>query len=406
MSVFEYTALDGTGGARGGTIEAQSCADARRKLRQGNIYVRDVIAQDNAAEAESPGLTKVEQGGRVKSRQLCQAIRHLSVLLQGGMPLAPALGALVEQLDGEPLGLIIAKVHDRVNSGASFAAALEEYPAVFSPLLVSMVQAGQSSGTLEESLLRMAQMMENRARLNGKIKSALTYPALMAVVALGTVTFLMAFVIPGISQILLDMDRQLPWPTILLIKLSTFIKTYLLLIVAVGGAGTLALSAYVKTAGAKHKWDRLKLRLPLFGKLSLKVETTRLMRTLGTLLGGGMPVMEALTVAIGVIQNSAVAAAMTAAREAIGRGASVAQAVSNTGLFAPVIRHAIATGEMSGDLEKGLISIAQVYDDEIEATARHLTALVEPAILLIMGAIVGFIVLAILLPIFEINQIA
>lgn len=341
---------------------------------------------------------------RVRTKDLCILARQLATLLRAGMPLVPALSALVEQLRGETLAEIMQQVADSVNAGSTLADALKKHPSVFSSLFVNMVAAGEMSGTLEDVLLRLAEMLEKRVNLAGKVKSAVAYPAMMVVVAVGVVVFLLSFVVPSITEIFLEMNRTLPWPTRLLISTSTFIKTYLLLIAIIICAGFWGIRFWLRTKEGRLFMDRSKLKLPLFGKLFLKLEIARLTRTLGILLISGIHVLGALEIAKSVIGNSFIAHAMDSVKDLVSRGDNIAGAVRKTGLFPPIVFHIIATGQISGNIEAALIDIADMFDGEVDRQAKTLVSLLEPAILIIMGAIIGFIVLAVLLPIFEINQ--
>jgi len=341
---------------------------------------------------------------RIKNSDICLATRHLATLLRAGMPLVPALAALVEQLQGEPLAKIMLDAHDQVNAGASFAQTLEKYPQVFSPLFINMVKAGQVSGTLEEVLLKLAHILEKRAQLTGKVKTALIYPLFMAIAAVGVIIFLMAFVIPSISAIFLDMQRQLPWPTTMLINISNFMSSWLLPMVVACCLIAFAVRFYLKTESGKMAWDCRKLKLPMIGPLLLKVETSRFTRTLGIMLNSGINILQALGIVKDVIQNVFIAQKIKFMADDISKGKTVAQAVRQTNLFPPITYHTIAIGELSGNLEEQLSQIADLCDEQIDQQAKSLTALLEPAILLTMGILVGFIVLALLLPIFEINQ--
>jgi len=369
-----------------------------------------VIADpDFSAPTKRPNITSssnntTELIARISRRDLCTTVRQLAWLLHAGMPLVPALAALAEQLDRHPLQPIITQLHDRVNAGDSLAGALEQHPRVFSRLFVNLVHAGQSSGTLEQVLNRLAQMLEKRTQLANKIKAALTYPLLMALVAAGVVTFLMAFVIPEIAQIFLEMNRSLPWPTVVLITLSTFTKKYFIVIITTIFLIILATALCLKKTNAKTTWDRTKLKLPLIGDLFLKIEMTRFARTLSTLLASGVPVLDAFTLTLAVLQNSCFRDATHTVKNSIERGDTIADAMKKTQMFPPIMIHTIAVGELSGNIEAGLTNIADAYDDEIESAVHSLTSILEPAIMLIMAFIVGFIVLAMLLPIFEINQ--
>jgi len=354
---------------------------------------------------------------RVGATHLCRLTRQLATLLHAGMPLVPALSALVEQLNDvpktgmsslktkqNPLARVMERVRDDVSHGSTLAGALGRHRCVFSDLFVNTVAAGEAGGTLEDVLERLAKMLQTRVKLTDKVKAALAYPIMMTIVAVSVVVFLLSYVVPSITQIFLEMNRVLPWPTRLLISLSDFVKTYLLLIIIAACAAAAAVIAASKTQKGRLVTDRFKLRMPLFGKLILKLEIARLTRTLGILLTSGVPILASLKIVKGVAKNSFIAAAVDSIRDAVAKGDSIAAAVARTGLFPPIVFHIIATGQLSANLEDGFLDIADMYDDEVDMTAKTLTSLLEPAILLVMGAVVGFIVLAILLPIFEINQ--
>ena len=382
MSIVEYNFL---GDKKSAPMHKAADNSSRVDTRQ-TTYERDIFR-------------------RVRTKDLCSVARQLATLLRAGMPLVPALSALGEQLQDDPFAEIMEQVAKDVNSGSTLANALSIHPNVFSGLFVNMVAAGETSGTLEEVLLRLAEILEKRVHLAAKVKSAIAYPLMMIVVAVAVVVFLMSFVVPSITAIFIEMNRPLPWPTRLLISTSAFMKKYLVLNAVVVCAVLFGIVTGYKSKKGRLFTDRFKLKLPLFGKLFLKSEIARLTRTLGILLVSGVPILHALEIAKGVIQNSFIAGALDSVRDRVSRGDNVANAMRKTGLFPPIVFHILATGQTSGDIEGGLINIADMYDGEVEITAKTLTSLLEPAILLLMGAVVGFIVLAILLPIFDINQI-
>jgi general secretion pathway protein F len=296
------------------------------------------------------------------------------------------------------------QIANGVNAGNTLSYTLGRYPDVFSGLFVSMVAAGETSGTLEETLLRLAEMLEKRAHLAAKVKAATVYPLMMVVVAMAVVVFLLSFVVPGITQIFLEMNRALPWPTQLLIMTSAFIKKYLVLIVILACAAFFGIRSACKTKEGRFFVDRWKLKMPLFGALFLKLEIARLTRTLGMLLASGIPILTTLEITKSVVQNSLIAKSLDSVKEGVSKGIGVAAAMRKTGFFSPIVFHILSTGQVSGEIETGLINIADMYDGEVEITVKALVSLLEPAILLVMGVVVGLIVMAILLPILEINQ--
>ena len=353
---------------------------------------------------------------RTSTKELCRLARQLATLLRAGMPLVHALSALAEQIKAVSvdsilksksqthLAEILKQVAENVNSGSTLSDALEKHPDVFSQLFVKMVAAGQASGNLEQVLLHLAEMLERRVHIAGKVKAAVAYPTMMTIVAIAVVVFLLSFVVPSITEIFIEMNRALPWPTRALIATSSFLRTYLVGIIIMICACLIGLGIWLRNNEAKLLLDRSKLKLPLFGGLFLKLETARLARTLGILLINGIPILNALEIAKGIIRNTFIAKALDSVKELVGKGETVAESIRKTTVFPPIVYHLIATGQISGEIESGLLSIADMYEDEVEQTSQTLMSLLEPAILLVMGAVIGFIVLAILLPIFEVNQ--
>jgi len=371
-----------------------------------------------AADAAPPAHKKrgrPDAVGRVSTKDLCSLARQLATLLHAGMPVVPALSALVEQLQAtsgphlhaQDTGVaeVVKALCNDVNEGGALSDACAQYPSVFPPLFVNMVAAGEASGTLDQVLVRLADMLERRVDLAGKVKAAVAYPLMMTVVAAGVVIFLLSFVVPGITRIFVEMNRTLPWPTRMLIAASSFIKDYFIIICVAGCAAVLAILAACRTKEGRFIVDRLKLRLPLFGKLFLELETARLARTLATLLTSGITILDALDIVRGVIKNSVIVNALDEVKGSISKGSNIAEAIRKTGLFPPIVFHITATAQAGANIEQGLANIADMYDADVEQTAKLLTSLLEPAVLLVMGVVVGFIVLAVLMPIFEMNQI-
>jgi general secretion pathway protein F len=380
-------------------------------LESADHTIEALLTPNRKAKIRSPRAA----APRVGTRELCRMTRQLSALLHAGMPLVPALTALTEQWQSpasslrsgrapRPLAGVLQKVRDDVNEGGSLAQALQTHPGLFSPLFVSMVSAGENSGALEEVLARVADILEKRVQLTDKVKAAIAYPAMMACVAVGVVVFLLSYVVPGITRLFVEMNRPLPAATRLLIAVSDFTRDYFVVLLGVCCAAVIAATVLSQRREGRDRLDRVLLRLPLFGPLLFRLELARWTRTLGALLKSGLPVLTALEITRRVIQNTVIAQAMTAIADGVQKGDQIADAVRATGLFPPVVHHLLATGQLSGNLEGSLLEIAEMYDAEVQSAVRTLTALLEPVILLVMGAIVGFIVLAILLPVFEINQ--
>jgi len=404
MPIFEYTALNSLGHRERGEIRADTLSEARRKLRADRVHVLAIDATGDAQDA-APALAKrTIRFRKTRPRDVASATRQLATLLHAGMPLVPALGALVEQLAGRPLAPVIAQIRDKVNQGSTLAAALEEHPRIFSPLFINMVRAGETAGALEEVLLRLADMLEKRTNLVNKVRAALVYPLFMALVGTAVVVFLLHYVIPSIAKLFLEINQTLPWPTRVLIGLSLFFEHYLWAVILGVGVLIVAFKVWIGTPGGRLAWDGLKLRIPLFGDLILKLAVARFARTLGVLLASGVSILEALEIVKRVVGNAVLGSVLDEARQSVGHGDSIANPLRRSGVFPPVVFHMIAVGEASGNIEDGLLNVADAYDNEVESSVEALTSLLEPVMILVLGAVVGFIVLAILLPIFEINQ--
>jgi general secretion pathway protein F len=343
--------------------------------------------------------------------------RQLASLLRTGMALVPALSALAEQYRFQDqgrlryvqgrrnsMGDLLTQLHDQVNAGKSLSQALSEYPRVFSSVYISMVAAGEVGGTLEQTLTLLAQNLERRLHLVRKLKAAAAYPVIMSIVAIGVVVFLLAYVVPSITRIFAELNHTLPWPTLLLISISTFLRSYLAVLLVMLLLLLAGIQALLKTDKGKRIFDRFILRLPLFGTLLLKAEIARLTRTLGTLLAGGVHMIQALDVTLHVATNTVIKQAWDHMREAVRHGDPLAEAIRRSGVFPPIVRHVIATCQSGDSLEEGLLDVARMYDEQVETASKTMLSLLEPMILLVMGVVIGFIVTAILLPIFEINQ--
>ena len=404
MPVFEYIELSSTGRKERQTINAATIADARRKLRAAKVHISQItdlgadVRQQLAVGARTISLRKI------KERDISVATRQLATLLHAGIPLVRALSALVEQLSNHPLAKVFAAIRDRVNEGVPLARAVVEFPEVFSEVFVSMITAGEATGTLENVLLRLAEMSERHTNLANRVKAAMAYPLFMAIVGVSVIVFIFTFVIPSITKLFLEINRELPWPTVILITISDFRRNYSWLLAVSLGSIIIALVFWIKTTTGRKIWDQVKLRLPLFGSLNRKIAISRLSRTLALLLASGLPIVETLELSKRVIGNTIISDAIEKAKNAISRGAGIADSFRRSEVFPPIVIHMIAAGEKSGGIEEGLTNVADAFDSDVEVTVKALTSLLEPVMIVLLGTIVGFIVLAILLPIFDINQ--
>jgi general secretion pathway protein F len=406
MPVYQYKGLRGDGGAALGIIDAESPKGARLKLRKSGIYPTEVLEQAGGGDAVvrrdgAPGPRAI-----LSVQDLAILTRQLGTLLVAGLPLVDAFGILIEQTDKKPVQTLLADIREQVRQGKAFSAVIDSYPKDFSPVYVHMVRAGEASGALDQILFRLAEFLEKQLALRGKVTSAVTYPALMLLVGAAVLFFLMAFVVPKITAVFADLRQVLPLPTRLLIALSRFLSVYWPLLLGAVLLLTLWVRRSLATPAGRERADRLLLRLPLFGAMARMVAISRLTSTLATMLSSGVQLLDALDVAKRVMNNRVLERAVEVARDNIREGESIADPLKRSGEFPSLVTHMIAVGEKSGEMEEMLRRVSQIYDGDVDRLVTRLTSLLEPIMILVMGVIVFCIVLAILLPIFEMSQMA
>jgi general secretion pathway protein F len=342
--------------------------------------------------------------GRIRTGDVANATRQLATLLSSGLPLMEALNVLVDQEENQALKQSLASLRDSVRGGSSFTDALKTNAKVFSQLYGNMVAAGEASGTLEITLDRLADFLEEQVRFRGRFAAALAYPALMTVIGIGVLFFLFSFVLPRVVGMFEDMRQQLPFITLaLLAVVHVLSRFWWLILIALGGAGWY-LKQHFSTQAGREKLDAWLLRMPVFGTLIRMIAVSRFTRTLGTLLQSGVPTLTALDIVQNVIGNTVLAEAVRKARENVREGESIAEPLRRSGLFPPVVVQMVSVGEKSGELEKMLLKVSDSFDRTVETRITALMSLLEPIIILVMGLVVGFIVIAILLPIMQMSS--
>jgi general secretion pathway protein F len=331
--------------------------------------------------------------------------RQLATLIGAGFPLVSALDALVPQTKSHGFKKILAQIKNLIVEGNSFAQALSKYPGAFSPLYVNMVRAGETSGTLEIVLERLADITEKQQALMNRIQTALAYPIFMMVIGTVVLLVLMIYIVPSITSIFADMDQVLPTPTRILIFLSDFFKSYWWSVLVVFVAIGVFFNRAKKTTKGRYWIDKTTLLLPGMGILAKKLAVARFARTLGSLLENGVSMLVAMDIVKNIAGNILIADSVETAAIEVGNGQGLGAALSGSGIFPQLSIQMIQVGEQSGQLENMLTKIADVYDNEVETSILRLTSYLEPVMILVMGSIVGFIVLSICLPIFEMNQL-
>jgi general secretion pathway protein F len=404
MPVFEYRGLSAEGRDVQGILDAENPKVARLKLRQSGIFPVE-LSETHVREHRGEAFSFSRLYRRAKKQEVAVFTRQMATLLSAGLPLMESLSTAVEQIEDPVLRKVITQVREGVKEGKSLSETLRGYPRVFSDLYVNMITAGESSGTLDIVLARLADFQESQARLQNKIWATLTYPIMMLFIGIGVLAFLFAYVIPQVTGVFEDIGEALPLPTRVLILISDFFREYgwvLLILLAVAG---FAVRRYLHTPAGKAYFDRASLKLPLFGRLVKMVALSRFARTLSTLLSSGVPLMTALDIVKEVVGNKVLYDAIEAAKERVREGEGLSEPLRRSGVFPSVVVQMIAVGERSGEMERMLLKVSEAYENEVDTTVSGLTSLLEPVMILFMGLIVLFIVLSILLPIFEMSQV-
>lgn len=402
MSVYGYKGLKPGGTLVTGVMEAASAQAARARLRDAGIFPTQV---EETSAAPAAAFYSLHLFSPASLEEVASLTRQMATLLRAGIPLARVLGMLAEQMEKPRLKQAIMQVRQQVIEGSPLAEALRSQPAIFSELYGNMVAAGEASGTLDMVLFRLADLLDSQVRLRNKLAAALAYPVLLFAVGTAVLAFLVAFVVPQVYRIFEDFHRALPAPTLIVMAVSRFLKGYWWALIAGVGLVIGLVRWYVGKPAGRAALDRLSLKTPLLGRLVKILAVARFARTLGTLLASGVPIDLALEVSRNVVNNTRFSQAIDAARKSIQEGQSLAEPLKADGLFPPLVTQMIAAGEQSGQLPEMLDSVAGLYENQMETRLTRLMALVEPAMILVMGVVVGFIVLSILLPIIEASRI-
>jgi general secretion pathway protein F len=401
MPAYEFTALDARGREEKGLLEGDTPRQVRGMLRDRGLTPLSV---HEVAEQSAQRRSLFQRGGWSHT-DLTLFTRQLATLARSGLPLDEALAAVAQQSDRRNVKRVTLGVRSGVVEGSTLAQALAQFPSVFPPLFRATVEAGESSGKLDNVLERLADYVERRQALQQKIMLAAIYPAILTVVAVAVVVLLLTYVVPKVVAVFADLDAQLPLLTRALIALSDFLREFgpgLLLALV---AGAIVFANAMRSDAFRRRVHRVMLAVPLVGRLTRGANTGRFMRTLGILFGSGVPILDAMRIGNQVVGNLPMREAIEAATLRVREGASVNRALSQSGLFPPITLHLIASGEASGRLDEMLDRAAGQQEREVETLVAALMGVLEPLLIVTMGGIVFMIVMAILLPIFDLNQL-
>jgi general secretion pathway protein F len=379
MAVYAYKGIDARGKSVKGTRDADSAKALRTVLKRDGVLATEILEQSEAARKAGRDIDFGRMFRRVSPMDVAIATRQLSVLLRSGVPLVEALSALIEQLDQPELKTAFTETRNQVNEGSTLADALKAHP-------------------------KLADFLDDQTRLQSKVRGALAYPIVMAVVVVLILFLMMSVVVPKVTAIFQNFNQTLPWYTSLLIWVSNVFSNYWWLLAALIGGGIYWFRRWQATEEGRRKWDLFVLEVPLFGPLLIMVAVSRFARTLATLLASGVPVLTAMDITRNVLGNTELMRVVEEARASVREGEGIAKPLRQAGRFPPIVTHMIAVGERTGQLEEMLMHVADAYDQQIEVRVGVVTSILEPLLIVVMGAVVGGIAFAILMPLLQLNE--
>ena len=404
MPQFEYIVKDKEGKNLNGKREAVDVNNVVSALRQEGFLIIRINEVKTKSSFFSKDIFTANRGGRIKADDIVVFSRQLATMVEAGVPLVQSLSILTEQAENAALQKTVLHLRDDVESGKSLSEALEKHKKIFSGLFISMVKAGESSGRLEEILDRLSTYIEKTTALQKKIKSALVYPAVVSSMALIITFGMMTWVIPQFAGIFVSLNAPLPTPTRILIAISDILRHNFFLIVGGVMGGIFAFLYYIKTKAGRYWFDGLKLKLPIFGTLFMKVSISKFSRTLSTLVKSGVPILAALEIVGKTGGNVRIERIISEVRTSIKEGESISAPLAKKKIFPPMVVRMIAVGEETGELDKMLGKISDFYDVQVDNSVNGLTSMIEPLVIGFLGVVIGTIVIAMFLPILTLTN--
>ena len=399
MATFVWTGRTRQGGIQKGEVAAGNKDEVISILRKQNILVTSVNPKPAGISLSLGG------GGKVKEKDIVIYTRQFATMIDAGLPLVQCLEILSTQSENKILAKTLVQVRQDVEGGATYAESLRKHPKVFNDLYVNMVAAGEAGGILDTILNRLAKHIEKSMKLKKQIKSAMVYPGVIVSVAIGVITILMVWVIPTFAKMFVDFGGTLPLPTVIVIGASDFMQHNIIYIVVAIFGLSFAFKKYYKTTNGRRVVDGALLKLPVVGDLIRKASVANFTRTLGTLISSGVPILEGLGIVAKTSGNKVVEEALLSVKQSISEGKTIAEPLKKTDVFPPMVVQMISVGESTGALDAMLEKIADFYDDEVDSAVTALTSLLEPALMVFLGVTIGFIVIAMYLPIFKMASV-
>ncbi len=401
---FAYKVRDRSGKQLTGEVAGSSAAAVSKSLREKGLIPLEIKQKKKASglqmEIKIPGLTD-----RVKVKDVAVFSRQFATMVNSGLSLIRALSVLEDQTENATLAGIVGEVRGAVEQGTSLSAAMGEHPKVFNDLYLSMIRAGEVGGVLDETLIRLADMMEASVALRSKVKSAMAYPVVVFGLVTVIVIAMLMFVVPMFESMYADLGGTLPAPTQMLITLSKILNTYWYIVFAIAAVGIFALRKWIKTDAGRVAWDRFKLRIPIFGRLTHKAAISRFSRTFSVLSRTGVPILQAIDIVSATANNAVLASALGDVKTSVKAGESLTGPLDRHAVFPPMVVQMMAVGEETGALDTMLGKVSDFYDAEVNAAVDALTSLIEPLLIIVMGVTVGGILVALYLPMFNIASL-
>jgi type II secretion system protein F len=423
MPTFKYSAIGADGRTVRGSVDADSQPAVVEELRKRNLMPLKIDDRGGAAPSapssspaapSSSTLPEIKRKGGLsfmktrpgvrKKEEMVLFTRQLATMIGAGIPMLESLEILQEQAESKQFAMLLDQVINEVRGGQDLSTAMSRYPKVFTDVYVSMIKAGEASGQIDDILERLADYMEASQRLKRDIKSAMTYPVVSLVMIFGITAFLMMGIVPKFKEVFASLDVDLPGLTVAILGVSDFTQENWPLVLGSMVLAGFALHVYKRTDKGSRQWDWLMLRMPVFGPLFRKVGLSRFSKTFSTMLKSGVPILGALDIVADTAGNRIIKDAVVKARESVRQGDSLARPLADSPVFPPMVTRMIGIGEKTGSLEQLLEKISEFYDEQVRATVKALTSLIEPIMIAVMGVMVGTICLSVFLPIFELQK--
>ena len=394
MPVFEYKGKTVTGSPIEGELKAKDRAELERILRRNKVLVDKI--------SRKPSQINIKFGSGIKKVHISRFTRQFATMIGAGLPMVQCLDILSKQMDSPEFRRIIAEIKDSVSSGSTLSEAMKKHTKAFDDLYVNMVEAGEMGGALDTILVRLAGYREKADSLARKIKGAMVYPAVVSVVAIGATVAMLTFIVPVFAKMFSGLGAELPGPTQMVLNLSQLLQRFYPIILGAIVAGFIALRLTLKNDQGRLYFDKFMLKSPMFGDLIRKAAVARFTRTLGTLIQSGVTILDALEITAKTAGNRVLQVAIKKSVISIAEGDTITSPLKESGVFPPMVIQMISVGEKTGGLDEMLSKIADFYDEEVDAAVSALTGLIEPVVIVVMGAVIGGILIAMYLPMFDI----